>query len=86
MYGRRFGESRFTGAVAGHAEPPRALVILHLDHDDGRVRSHSQWLVLAEDAQQAQEQFERMQKFSKAHIARAKRSVQEGREPGGAAA
>ena len=30
---------------------------------------------------QAQELFERMQKLSKAHIARAKRSVQEGREP-----
>ena len=30
---------------------------------------------------QSQELFERMQKLSKAHIARAKRSVQEGKDP-----
>ena len=36
---------------------------------------------LRELDQQAQELFERMQKLSKAHIARAKRSVQEGRDP-----
>ena len=36
---------------------------------------------LRELDQQSQELFERMQKLSKAHIARAKRSVQEGRDP-----
>ena len=44
------------GAVTGHAESPLVLVILHLDHDEGRVRSHFQRLVLSEDLQQAEEQ------------------------------
>ena len=59
VFGRRHGQARFMGAVTGHAESPLVLVILHLDHDEGRVRSHFQRLVLAEEVRQAQEQLYR---------------------------
>ena len=53
--GRQQWEARFLGGVTGHAEYPLALVVLHLDHAEGRVRSHFQRLVPTEDLQQAQE-------------------------------
>ena len=56
VFGRRFGEARFVGAVTGHADSPLVLVILHIDDAENRVRSHFQRLVLSEDLQQAQEQ------------------------------
>ena len=56
VFGRRFGEARFVGAVAGLADSPLVLVILHIDDAENRVRSHFQRLVLSEDLQQAQEQ------------------------------
>ena len=56
VFGRRFGEARFMGAVTGHAESPLVLVILHLDDAEHRVRSHFQRLVRSEDVQEAQEQ------------------------------
>ena len=56
VFDRRLGEARFLGAVTGHAEPPLVRVVIHLDHGEGRVRSHYQRLVLLEDLQQAEEQ------------------------------
>ena len=59
VFGRQHGEAQFLGGVAGHAESPLVLVVLHLDHAEGRVRSHFQRLVLTEDEQQAQERHHR---------------------------
>ena len=49
VFGRQHGEARFLGGVTGHAESPLVLVVLHLDHAEGRVRSHFLRLVLTED-------------------------------------
>ena len=59
VFGRRHGEASFLGAVAGHADSPLVMLILHLDNDEGRVRSHYRKLILAEDVQQAQEHEQR---------------------------
>ena len=55
VFGRQESEARFLGGVTGHAESPLVLVVLHLDHAEGRVRGHFQRLVPTEDLQQAQE-------------------------------
>ena len=49
VFGRRQGEAQYLGAITGHRSPQR-LVTLHLDDAAGRVRSHFQRLVPAQEA------------------------------------
>ena len=55
IFGRRQSEARFLGGVTGHAASPLVLVVLHLDHAEGRVRSHFQRLLLTADVEQARQ-------------------------------